>query len=121
MILVDTSVWVDHFRTGLPSLQVLLEKGEVLIHPYVIGELGCGHLRQRRKILQLLGDLPAIPVVPLDVVLEFVETQGLMGKGLGFVDVSLLAAVREFGGSSIWTLDRRLNAAAKRLGVAWNP
>jgi predicted nucleic acid-binding protein len=114
--LVDTSVWVDHFRTPHHPLAALLEDGEVLCHPFVIGELACGHLRRRAEILALLADLPRLPALATEEVMAFVEGHRLMGKGLGWVDVHVLAATvasRE----TLWTKDRRLADAATRLGV----
>ena len=117
MILVDTSVWVDHLRTGVPELGALLEAGEVLTHPWVVGELACGTLRRRAEILELLGHLPAAPVATHDEVLAFIERHALMGRGLGYVDVHLLAAVRLHGDARLWTRDRRLGEAATGLDV----
>lgn len=93
MILVDTSVWVDYLRAGVPALAAALEEGRVLIHPFVLGELACGNLKNRSEVLQLLGDLPAAPTATDPEALRFIEERGLMGRGIGYVDVHLLAAV----------------------------
>jgi predicted nucleic acid-binding protein len=116
VILVDTSVWVDHFRAADRRLVALLEDGQVFCHPFVIGELACGNLRRRAEILSLLADLPRLPALATEDVMSFVEGHRLMGKGLGWVDVHVLAAAvasRE----TLWTKDRRLADVANRLGV----
>jgi predicted nucleic acid-binding protein len=117
VILVDTSIWVDHLRRGEPRLAGLLGAARVLCHPFVIGELALGHLRRRAEILALLANLPqAVPAAHEEVLL-FVEEHALLGAGLGWVDVHLLcAAARDR--SHFWTFDRRLAAAAERLGLA---
>lgn len=117
MILVDTSVWVDHFRAANGRLAALLEDGQVLCHAFVLGELACGNLRRRAAVLALLADLPRLPVLASEDVLMFVTGHRLMGKGLGWVDVHLLAA-SVASRESLWTRDRRLADAASRLGVA---
>ncbi len=117
MILVDTSVWVDHLRVADRQLAGLLLEEAVLCHPFVVGELACGSLNRRREILGLLGNLPEAPVVEHEEVLAFVEAHGLMGSGLGWVDVHLLAS-STLTGERFWTRDRRLAQAARRLGVA---
>ena len=120
MILVDTSVWIEHLRRGSDRLATLLEAGEVLGHPFVAGELACGSLRNRREILSLLDELPQAATADHGEVMPFVETQRLMGRGLGYVDVHLLASV-VMDGARIWTLDRRLAETAARLDVAVRP
>ena len=117
MILVDTSVWVDHLRNGSPRLAALLGEDQVLGHPFVLGELALGHLRRRREVLALLADLPAAGVADHDEVLAFVERHALAGGGIGWIDAHLLAAAA-LGGDSLWTLDRRLAALSEKLGVA---
>ncbi len=117
MILVDTSVWVEHLRRGLPRLVTLLQEGEVLIHPWVIGELACGHLRNRQQVLQLLQGLPLATVANDAEVLLLIERQRLMGRGIGYVDAHLLASAR-LSHCRLWTQDRRLAAVALEQGVA---
>ena len=118
MILVDTSVWVDHLRNGDDALAHLLERGEVLGHPFVIGELALGGLRQRALVIEALRDLPHAIVASGREVLRFIEAQQLFGRGIGYVDVHLLAAVRLTPGARLWTRDRRLHALADELGLA---
>jgi predicted nucleic acid-binding protein len=117
VILVDTSVWVEHLRVGEAMLAALLEAGQVLVHPFVIGELALGSLRQRAPVLALLQDMPAAVVATDREVMQFIERYSLAGQGIGYVDAHLLASVRLTAGSSIWTLDRRLAAVATRQGM----
>ncbi len=118
MVLVDTSVWVDHLRRGNPSLTALLFDAEVACHPFVVGELACGNVRNRTEILSLLHSLPAIPEVGHGELMLFVEAHRLMSKGLGLVDVHLLAAA-QLAGVPLWTLDKRLREAAAKLDIAY--
>ena len=114
-MLVDTSVWIDHFRRGNQTLAARLEDGVVCCHPFVIGELACGGLSDRDHVLALLAVLPQPPLAEHDEVLEFVDRTGLAGSGLGWIDVHLLASAR-LGGIGIWTLDRKLKRAAVEIG-----
>lgn len=118
MILVDTSVWVDHLRVGDTIVEALLEFGRVLVHPFVVGELALGKLRQRQAILASLQDLPRANAASDQEVLHFIERYALAGLGIGYVDVHLLAATQLTPGSSLWTRDKRLSAVAERLGLA---
>lgn len=118
MILVDTSVWIDHLRAGEPALADLLEANRVLMHPFVLGELACGTLKNRTEILYYLRHLPEAPVAMHAEVLHFMEQHQLMGRGLGYVDIHLLAAVALVGTARLWTRDKRLAAAAASLGLA---
>ena len=113
-MLVDTSIWVEHLRRGYAPLATKLDGGEVWTHPFVIGEIACGNLRHRAEVLALLGALPLAAVADHDEVLEFLEAASLSGTGIGWVDAHLLAASR-LAGISLWTLDRRLGSAARRL------
>lgn len=117
MVLVDTSVWVDHFRRGLPELAEQLDAMAVVCHPFVMGELACGNLKNRREILQLLQTLCTSPVAGHEEVLHFIESNRLMGLGLGYIDVHLLASAR-LSGLPLWTLDRTLQTTAVRLKLA---
>ena len=116
MILVDTSIWIDHLRIGEHALQRLLEAGHVLGHAWVTGELALGHLSQRQEILSLLRSLPTAPIATPEETLEFINQHDLMGRGIGYVDVQLLAATR-LAAASFWTRDKRLAASAARLGL----
>lgn len=120
MILVDTSVWIDHLRSGEPALATALEGGQVLMHPFVLGELACGNLKNRREVLRLLGDLPASPTATEPEVLDFIERRALMGRGIGYIDVHVLASTILAGDARLWTRDRRLAAAAGELELAFS-
>jgi hypothetical protein len=119
MILVDTTVWIDHLRKGVPALAAALEEGQVLMHPFVLGELACGQLRNREEVLRLLGDLPVAPTAAEGEVLGFIERRALMGRGLGLIDVHLLASAALAGGARLWTRDKRLAAVAAELELAF--
>ncbi len=119
-VLADTCVWVDHFRRGNEGLAALLDRGAALCHPHVIGELACGGIRRRREVLSLLLDLPAAPEAAFEEVLTLVDSHGLHGIGLGWVDVHLLASAK-IAAVPLWTLNRRLAEAATRLGCNWRP
>ena len=121
MILVDTSIWVDHLRAGDPDLQRQLEAGNVLGHPWVIGELALGHLRQREEVIGLLSSLPTAVVATPTELLGFVERNQLMRRGIGYVDGQLLAATRLTSDARLWTRDKRLADTATRLGLAVDP
>ena len=120
MILVDTSVWIDHLRSGEQRLSDALETEQVLVHPFVVGELACGNLKDRRGVLRLLEDLPAAPAATDPEALEFIERRALMGRGIGYLDVHLLASVLLSGDALLWTRDRRLAAAASELELAFD-
>jgi predicted nucleic acid-binding protein len=115
-VLIDTSVWVDHFRRGNARLSDLLEAAQVWTHPFVIGELACGNLARRGEVISLLDSLPTAPLVDHEEVLHFVAVQHLHGRGLGWVDVHLLASAR-IASLPLWTLDRQLSQAAKELSL----
>jgi len=114
MILVDTSVWIDHFRTGIPDLENSLESFDILIHPLVIGELACGNLKNRREILELLHALPSVRQLEDNEILYFIDNHSLSGKGLGLVDIHLLAS-SYLEVCSLWTLDKRLYTVSGKL------
>ena len=116
MVLVDTSVWVDHFRRGNPRLAKMLLDVEVLCHPFVVGELACGRVAQRRAVLSLLVKLPQCETANHEEVLAFVESNRLVGSGIGWIDAHLLASA-VLTGAALWTLDRRLHAAARSLRI----
>ncbi len=118
MILVDTSIWIDHLRTGGELLAELLSAGRVLTHPFVIGELALGDMRQRGAILDALSNLPHAELATDAEVLSFINRQSLFGRGIGYVDVHLLASVRLTAGVQLWTRDNRLHSVAEQLGLA---
>ena len=117
MILVDTSLWVEHLRRGLPRLATLLQEGQVLIHPWVIGERACGNLRHRSAVLNLLQGLPAATVASDAAVLLMIERDRLMGRGIGYVDAHLLASAK-LSRCVLWSQDRSLAALAQDQGLA---
>lgn len=119
MILVDTSVWIDHLRAGDPELVALLSSSQVLMHPFVLGELACGNLRNRAEILTLFKDLPQATIATDKEVLFFIERHTLMGRGIGYVDAHLLAAVTLSSGAQLWTRDKRLHTVASELTLAY--
>jgi predicted nucleic acid-binding protein len=116
VILVDTSVWVEHLNAAGSPLAWYLEQGQVLMHPFVLGELACGNLRNRQQLLALLQQLPTTPRASDAEVLYFIDQHQLMGKGIGYVDAHLLAAVALSGTQGLWTRDRRLAQVAEALG-----
>ena len=116
MILVDTSVWIEHFRAGNESLSRLLDAHQVWAHPFVIGELACGNLENRKEILSRLKCLPSISAATHFEVLFFVERNRLAGLGIGYVDLHLLASVALAPSAQLWTRDRRLAEIASSMG-----
>lgn len=120
MILVDTSVWIDHLRRGDVELARLLNTGQVLTHRFIIGELALGSLQNRNIVLSALQNLPQVTVASDDEVLYFTETHALFGTGVGYIDAHLLAAVRLSPGALLWTRDKRLLAESVRLGLCAN-
>jgi len=113
--LIDTSVWVNHLRHGDNELRVLLDRAEVLCHPFVIGELACGTMKNRAEILDLLKALPGVPVAEHDEVMHFLSEKRLYGCGLGWIDLHLLASTA-LSRARLWTTDRPLKRAAEQLG-----
>jgi len=118
MILVDTSVWIDHLRSGDPNLSENLRVGAVMCHPFVVGELACGSLSNRDEILSLLGALPAVTVAEHREALRLIDVHKLAGTGLGWIDVHLLASAR-LSQCRIWSRDANLMNAARKLDVAF--
>ncbi len=117
MILVDTSVWVSHLRDGNSKLEQLLNDGDVLCHPFIIGELACGSLKNRSEILTLLNALPKADILDDEEVLLFIEKNNLMSKGLGLIDIHLLASA-VLSEAALWTLDAKLKHEAHILGIS---
>jgi predicted nucleic acid-binding protein len=121
VILVDTSVWINHLREGSPTLAELLENEAVLAHPWVTGELALGNLTGRAEILRLLQDLPQAGVADDRELLQLIGQQRLYGVGIGYVDAQLLAASKLRPGTALWTADKRLSTLATRFGVGFKP
>lgn len=121
MILVDSSIWIDHLRRTEAELVRLLAGAQVLCHPFVIGELACGHLRRRNDFLAQLQALPLAPAASHDEALAFVERHALAGRGIGWADVHLLSATLLADPAALWTRDKRLAAAAAALGCLHRP
>jgi hypothetical protein len=118
MILIDTSIWVDHLRSGDETVVALLGNRNVLMHPFVVGELAVGNLSPREPVLSRLRALPEARIARHGEVLDFLERHQLFGVGIGYVDVHLLVSTQLTPGSALWTRDRRLSAATSRLGLA---
>ena len=114
MILVDTSVWIEHFRSGTIGLDSLLHDGRALCHPFIIGELACGNLANRAEILALLSELPMAARATNTEALQFIESRKLMGRGLGYIDIHLLMSAL-LTGVPLWTLDRMLHETSTTL------
>jgi predicted nucleic acid-binding protein len=121
LILVDTSIWIEHLRNGEPRLAQLLDANQVLGHAFVVGELALGQLGRRKVILDSLRNLPQAHVASDPEVLRFIETAALHGLGIGYVDAHLLAATRLTPECRLWTRDRKLQGVAERLGVCSPP
>jgi len=118
VVLVDTSVWVKHLRENDHTLAELLEQGEVACHPFIIGELACGGIKNRHEIIGLLNDLPATVLIDHDEIMEFVEYRKLMNRGIGYVDVHLLASAL-ISDTLLWTLDKALRKVGSELSIAF--
>ena len=118
MVLVDTSVWVTHLRSGTVGLEALLNDGHVVCHPFIIGELACGNIRNRAEILSLLKELPMALHAEHEEVMRFIDNYRLMGKGLGYIDIHLLASAI-LTKISLWTLDNRLQEVSLKLGLKY--
>lgn len=118
MVLVDTSVWIDHFRKSNNALISLLGTETVAIHPFVLGELACGNLSNRKEIIALLHALPSTTKVEDDELLFFIEKHRLMGRGIGLIDIHILAACC-LNACPLWTHDKRLQTAAREMGIAF--
>ena len=120
MVLVDTSIWVFHLREGDDRLAELLNEGLVCCHPFVIGELACGNLKNRKEILSLLQELPSAETADHEEILAFIEKNRLMGTGLGYVDLHLLGSAL-LSDVALWTADSRLAQAASDVRVCYSP
>ncbi len=120
MVLVDTSVWVRHLREGDPDLKRLLNDGQVMCHPYVVGELACGNMKNRREVLSLMRLLPPATPALHEEILRFIELNHLMGKGLGYIDVHLSASAL-LTGVPLFSYDKRLDEVNEVLGIRYDP
>jgi predicted nucleic acid-binding protein len=118
VILVDTSVWIDHLRIGSYALAEALEREEVMTHPFVVGELACGNMKNRREVLGLLAALPSAAVATHGEAMHFMDEHHLGGRGIGWIDIHLLASVRITGEARLWTRDKRLRDIAAALRIA---
>jgi len=118
MVLVDTSVWVAHLRDGTIGLEEMLEEGDAVCHPFIIGELACGNLKNRSEVLSLLQALPVAVHAEHEEVIQFIENHRLMGKGLGYIDVHLLASANLME-VQLWTLDKRLKKVSSKMALAY--
>jgi predicted nucleic acid-binding protein len=120
VILVDTSVWIDHLRHGEPALVKALETESVLTHPFVIGELACGNIRNRTEFLDLIGRLPTPPIATDEEALQLIDRHKLNAKGVGYIDIHLLASTLLMSEARLWTRDRQLASIASGLKIAHN-
>ncbi|HOT47112.1 MAG TPA: PIN domain-containing protein [Spirochaetota bacterium] len=118
MVLVDTSIWIEHFRRSHPRLEELLNNTDVAIHPFIIGELACGTMKNREEILNLLQTLDSSPEISLQELLRFIEMNKLQGKGIGFIDINLLASSL-LSDCKLWTKDKKLHDVAQKMGIAY--
>ena len=118
MVLVDTSIWVAHLLRGSRRLEKLLMDAEVMCHPFVIGELACGNLKNRNEIISLLQSLPMAPMIEFDEFLFSVDRNHFMGRGVGFVDIHLLASA-QLAGAPLWTADKNLKSSADQLELVF--
>lgn len=119
MILVDSSIWIEHLRNGNSTLERLLLNSQVQIHPFILGELALGSLRARTAILDALGNLPSVIQAQDPEVMQFIENNKLHGSGIGYVDAHLLASIALTPGTLLWTGDKRLQTAAAKLSLQW--
>lgn len=117
MILADTSVWIDHFRSGNTELRKALNQGQIAIHPWIIAELALGSLRDRTKTLATLDLLPQVPVAQMSELRLMIETRRLYNLGVGLTDTNLIASVFLNPPMLLWTKDRRLRRVAQKLGI----
>ena len=119
MILVDSSVWVDHLYSEIPQLSELLSANDVLMHPFVLGEIACGHIHNRVVIMESLWSLPFSAIATTKETIDFIERYSLMARGAGFVDINLLASAAVTGGARFWTRDKPLRTMAEQLDLAY--
>jgi predicted nucleic acid-binding protein len=121
MILVDTSIWIDHLHRSHPVMDGLLMEQQVIMHPFVFGEIAMGSIRKRSLVLGTLSKFKAVRTAREEEVLNFTAAHKLFGRGIGYIDVHLLASVQMTPGTMLWTRDKRLHAAALDLDIAYQP
>lgn len=121
MILADTAIWIDYLGKGDPLMAMLLDADRIVTHPFVIGEIALGDLKPRAATLAELAAVPTVPVAEAEEVIDVIERYALYGSGVGYVDAHLIASTLLAPGVGLWTRDKRLHAAAERLGVAAKP
>jgi predicted nucleic acid-binding protein len=119
VVLVDTSIWIDHFRKASRTLSSLLEQDEVILHSFVLGELACGNLNNRKEIIALLHALPVVTKIDDDEIMFFIEGHALMGRGVGLIDMHLLASCH-LDKCRLWTKDKRLRGMATEMGIEYS-
>lgn len=120
MILADTSIWIDHLRGKKNRLKDYLEEGHILVHPFIIGELACGNLKNRETILTMMGNLPGAVTASDEEVMEFINARSLFGRGIGYIDVHLLAATALTRDTLLWTADKRLEKVALQESLGYS-
>jgi predicted nucleic acid-binding protein len=121
MILVDTSIWIDHLDKANPIMQELLKEQRILMHPFVLGEIAMGSLRKREFVLSVLSAFESAPLAREDEVLSFVRAYRLFGKGIGYIDAHILTSAKLAPGTQLWTRDKRLQALAAALSIDYKP
>lgn len=121
LVVVDSAIWIDHINRGDDELIALLKRNRAAMHPMIYGEIALGSLKNRKAVLRELRELPHVAAAPHAEVFAMIEWLDLFGKGVGFIDVHLIAATRMIEGASLYTRDKRLRAQAERLGLAYSP
>lgn len=121
MILADTSVWIDYVRFGEPVFASLLSAEQILVHPFVLGELAVGSLKDRARFIETLRDMPRSMIALDDEVLRLIEQRSIFGRGIGYVDAHLLASLYLTPNTLLWTRDKRLHDIADTMGLAFEP
>ena len=119
IILVDTSVWINYLREGDPNLSQLLEQGLVACHPFTVGEIACGGIKNRREIINLLNDLPSVVTLDHSDILDFIENRKIMNKGIGYVGIHLLGSAL-VSDTPLWTFDKALKKIATQFSIGYH-
>ena len=118
-ILVDTSVWINHLREGDQNLSHLLEQGLVACHPFIVGEIACGGIKNRQEIINLLNDLPSTEILDHSDIIDFIESRKIMNKGIGYIDVHLLGSAL-VSDTPLWTFDKALRKIAIQFSIGYD-